>query len=111
MSRVLAHFAIGAIMTTFLIHFLFRNLEYKLSGIVLGGLWGLIPDLYAIVPFYTGFFQQLAASRLADVFWFHRTIDQLEDGAGSPSVAIALAVLLWVVVAATEWYCNIYQDI
>lgn len=106
MSLVLAHFAIGAVMTALLIQGFFRDLHYKRTGIVFGGIWSLIPDTVGVIPIYADVFQQLDESRWTNLFWFHRTMDQLEEGAGSPRVALALTGILVLVVTIIEWYEN-----
>ncbi|MEF8902195.1 MAG: hypothetical protein V5A25_13395, partial [Halovenus sp.] len=103
MSRVLAHFAVGAIITAGLVHLLLRDSQYGLSVITLGGLWGVIPDAHGFLPVYADAVRQVEESAWADIFWFHRTMDQLEKGAGSPQVTLALVVVLVVVVAVLEW--------
>lgn len=104
MSLVLAHFAVGATMTALVLHVFFREFRYKRTGTVLGGVWGLVPDFHAVSPMYADTLRRLDESRWGDLFWFHRTMDRLEDGAGSPRVALALVVILFLVVAATEWH-------
>lgn len=106
MSLVLAHFAIGAVMTALLIEVFFRDLHYKRTAIVFGGIWGLIPDTVGVIPSYAGVFQQLIGSPWANLFWFHRIMDQLEEGAGSPRVALALTGILVLVVTIIEWREN-----
>lgn len=93
-------------MSAVLIQVFFQNHQYKRTGIVFGGIWGLIPDMHGFIPVYAGLFRRLDGSRWADLFWFHRTMDQLEEGAGSPRVALALAGLLVLVVAMIERYDN-----
>ncbi|TYL36410.1 hypothetical protein CV102_22560 [Natronococcus pandeyae] len=104
MSLVLTHFAVGAIATAILVHLFFPSLRYKMTVIVGGGIWALIPDLHGITPVYTDVFYALDTSRWADLFWFHRTMDRLEVGAGSPRVALVFAGALVIIVALGEWY-------
>jgi len=103
MSRVLSHFAIGAIMTTVLIHMLVPTLRYKKTVIVLGGIWGNIPDFHGISVGFEDVFLRLDTTGWANIFWFHRKMDQLENGPGSQRLAILLAVLFVLTVAVTEW--------
>ena len=104
MSLVLTHFAVGAIMTALLVHLFFHQVKHKLILIVGGGLWGTIPDAHGVLPVYAEVFERLDASPWADIFWFHRTMDRIETGAGSPRLALGLAIILVLVIAATEWH-------
>ena len=110
MSLVLSHFAIGAIMTALLVHLWIPTYAYRGVVIVLGGIWGLIPDLHGVLPWFDHWFRRLDASHWADIFWFHRTMDRLEDGPGSPRVALTLTILLIAIIVATEWRVRQWEN-
>ena len=46
--------------------------------ILLGGVWAMVPDVYWITSGYTEPIQAIHDTALANLFWFHRTLDVLD---------------------------------
>lgn len=104
MSLAIAHFAVGAALTTLLIAFVMPTFEYQRTLVLVGGGWGLLPDVHWVSPvasekllYYHG------ESPLVDLFWFHRHMDQL-DPADSTAAAAACIALLGVVTLFADWH-------
>ena len=106
MSLGLTHFAVGAALTALVLAFGFPSIRYRQTWIIIGGLWALVPDLHYISPVYQAPLKQIKATVLGDVFWFHRTMDALEQGRGSRVVAGIAVGFLLVTIAATEFYLD-----
>lgn len=105
MSLAVTHFAFGAAMTAILIEMLVPSLRYKRTAIVAGGLFALVPDLHYVTPVYHDAFFAFHESRIADIFWFHWTMDKrLEPGRGSQRVAGIALLFFLVTIVVTEWY-------
>jgi len=97
MSMALAHFAFGAAMTTLLITFFLPAVRYPRTLLLVGGGWAMLPDLHWVSPVFT---QQLhtihQTSLWTDLFWFHRTLDQVDP---TDSKAIAALFLGFFILA------------
>lgn len=90
MSMDIAHFAFGAAMTSLVITFLIPTVWHPRTLIVLGGGWAMLPDIHWISPIARAQLRAFHASPVADIFWFHRTLDRLDP---SDSKLIAAGVL------------------
>ena len=97
MSMALAHFALGAGLTTLVVTFFVPTVWYPRTVILAGGGWAMLPDFHWVSPVAK---TQLHAihqtSLLTDVFWFHRALDRADP---VDSKAIAAAILAFLIVA------------
>ncbi|WP_135304757.1 hypothetical protein [Haloarcula amylovorans] len=102
MSMALGHFAFGAAMTTLLITVLVPTVRYPRTLFLVGGGWAMLPDLHWVSPVFT---QQLRSihqtSPWVDLFWFHRTLDQV-DASDSKAVAAGFLVLFILTTGVAE---------
>lgn len=103
MSLAIAHFSVGAAMTTLLITVFFPEIPYPRTVIVFGGGWALIPDIQKISPVGQDRLYTFHESHWADVFWFHRTVDVIDSGDTELFAAGALAVFI-VITMISERY-------
>ncbi len=57
------------------------RVRFKRTLILLGGIWALIPDIYKLAPIYelapaaAERMHAIHGSAIANLFWFHRTLD------------------------------------
>ncbi len=91
MSPAIAHFALGAAMTTLPIAFVVPAVRYPRTLLLAGGGWAMLPDFHWVSPVFT---EQLRAvhrtSPWTDLCWLHRTLDRLDP---TDSKAVAAAFL------------------
>lgn len=99
MSLALGHFAIGAAGATVLLALLPIRVPFEHTLTLLGGVWALIPDIYQLAPTYTGWMRAIHDGLVANVFWFHRTLDVIDPS--DSNTGVFLAVLLWLSVTLT----------
>jgi hypothetical protein len=78
MSLALAHFAVGAAVTTLLVTFLVPTVRYPRTLALVGGGWAMLPDLHQVSPVAVAPLRAFHGSPWADLFWFHRTLDRLD---------------------------------
>ena len=98
----LAHFALGAALTTLLVTFLVPGVWYPRSVILAGGAWAMIPDLHWISPIATDRLREFHnAAVWTDLFWFHRSLDRA-DPTDSKATAALFLVLLFAATAIAE---------
>jgi hypothetical protein len=106
MSMALTHFAVGAGATGLLVLLLAPHLQYARTFVLLGGVWGMIPDAYHVVPAYTGRLRALHDSPLMNLFWGHHYLDAVDPGDtaafAAASVAFMFVVFLLVEVRAAR---------
>lgn len=97
----IGHFAFGAAITTLLITFLVPNVRYPRTLLLAGGGWAMLPDLHWVSPVYS---QQLRTvhqtSLWTDLFWFHRTLDQIDPSDSKAIAAVFLAFFILTTVVA-----------
>lgn len=95
MSLAIAHFAVGAAMTTLLVTYLLPAVRYPRTLPLAGGAWAVLPDLHWVSPVFQ---QQLRTfhhtSVLTDLFWFHRILDRLDPSDSKMIATVLLAVLI-----------------
>jgi hypothetical protein len=96
MSMALTHFAVGAGATGLLVLLFAPRLQYARTFVLLGGVWGMIPDAYHVVPAYTGRLRALHDSALMNVFWGHHYLDAVDPGDTAASAAVALGFMFGV---------------
>lgn len=100
MSLGVAHFAVGATVTTLALWLLWPRMAHSRSLVVLGGLWGMIPDIGKISMFETPEVLSFHSSPAANAFFGHRYLDVVDPG-DSPEVAgFALAIFFLVSILA-----------
>ena len=80
MAPAIVHFLVGAsivllVATPFVARYGVRTL-LPLWLVVVGGLWGLFPDIHHITPVYQTELYALHNSPWADLFAFHYTLDR-----------------------------------
>ncbi|MDQ2052794.1 hypothetical protein RBH26_20345 [Natronolimnohabitans sp. A-GB9] len=99
MAPAITHFLIGASIVLLLATPV--AVRYRLSPwaplwlVVLGGLWGLAPDVHHIAPAYTSELYAFHNSRWADLFAFHYTLDRPAVRARTnASIFVAIASFL-----------------
>ncbi|MEF8813595.1 MAG: hypothetical protein V5A55_07220 [Halovenus sp.] len=99
MARLMTQFAVGALLTTLVIHVFVPGFRYKRTAVVAGGAWALIPDLYLLFPVFEDTLRWLSDAWLADLFWFHGTLNRRVTGNEFRRVgAFAITVYALVVV-------------
>ena len=79
MARGVTHFAIGAALTTLVTTYLVPRAPYPRLLAVLGGASAMLPDAHLVVPDRIPGLRAFHYSRAADLFWFHRTLDRLDE--------------------------------
>ena len=103
MSTALGHFLVGATCTALCLAVLNRDCSYRGTIVVLGGMWGLAPDVHHIAPLWQHELRTFHRhAPFLDVFWFHRTLDVYEQALGRRFLGLALFAMLGSV-ALLEW--------
>lgn len=106
MSLGIGHFAVGATgaIVLLLATGLYRRTTQNGAIAILSGMWAMLPDLDILLSA----FEDADHSPLADLFWFHHTLDgnAFTDGpAGSAAfVAMLFGAVLLLILA--EWNEN-----
>ncbi|TYL36409.1 hypothetical protein CV102_22555 [Natronococcus pandeyae] len=98
----MTHFALGIVFTALLVQVFIPDAKYKRTVIFFGGAWALLPDLYRLSPAFDGALRQLPESRLADLFWFHWTLNQYVTGTEFRYVGAFTIGVLFVVLFGIE---------
>lgn len=101
MSLGVTHFAVGATLTVLVETYLVPNVPYPRTIAILGGLWAMVPDANKVSPVFRSELSALHSSPLADVFWFHRSLD-LADPGDTVAVAVVSLVVLFVATVVSE---------
>ncbi|WP_276272507.1 hypothetical protein [Haloarcula litorea] len=97
MSIALAHFALGATLTTLAVTYLVPGVGYPRTLILAGGGWAMLPDAHQVAPVARETLYEVhRSSPLTDLFWFHRTLDAADPG---DSTVVAAALLACLIVA------------
>ncbi|WP_331233497.1 hypothetical protein [Natronorarus salvus] len=91
MSQGITHFSVGAAATAVLVTLL-PPCPYSRTLVLLGGVWALIPDAAKLVPH--PLLRRFHRCLWADLFWFHRTLDRLDEEDSARIGALSLSVLL-----------------
>ena len=100
MSLGITHFAVGAAGTALILAVVAPTIRYRGTIITLGGIWALIPDIGKLYPH--PLFLEFHDSRLADLFWFHLTMDTLDPGDSVVVATVAVGLYL-IVMVVTEY--------
>jgi predicted membrane channel-forming protein YqfA (hemolysin III family) len=101
MSMAIAHFAVGAMATALLLALVAPRLLRSPTVLVVGGIWGMLPDVHWVLPAGSALVRSFHMTAWANVFWFHHYLDGADPG-DSPAFAAGLVVLLVVVLAFCE---------
>lgn len=103
MSEALTHLAIGGSLTVLIVTTGNVDLDHPRRWVVAGALWGLVPDAGKLTPLPR--MPAFHDSAWANLFWFHRTIDQLDPGDSVPlAIGTALVFLLILGIAERTGY-------
>ncbi|MFC7020242.1 MULTISPECIES: hypothetical protein [Haloarcula] len=102
MTLAIGHFALGATLTTVLVVLLGARVPFPRTLVLLGGSMALLPDLQQLAPLAGPTLSAFHDSWVADLFWFHRTLDVLDPG-DSALVAGTFVALFLVVTAVSEY--------
>ena len=105
MSLAIAHFAVGSLGTALLLALVAPRLLRSPTLLVVGGVWGMIPDLHQISPVVTDALHALHRSPAADLFWFHGLMDRV-DPTDSFVFAAEMVALLLVALPVVELYAR-----
>ncbi|WP_178916901.1 hypothetical protein [Natronomonas gomsonensis] len=93
MSLGVTHFAVGATFTTLLVTLVVPNVTYPRVWILVGGGWGMIPDIGQVYSHSVAW--AFHGSQWADIFWFHRTLDVVDVSDSASVGAVAIAALIF----------------
>lgn len=104
MTRLITHFAIGAMITAIAIQVVFPEYRYKRTVIITGGIWALVPDIFRLTPVLMGTLSGLSDSPAAELFWFHRTVNRHVTGNEFREVGAVVVSMFFIVIVITEWY-------
>lgn len=103
MSMAIAHFGFGASVTALVVLYLLPPTRYERVIVLLGGVWGMIPDAHWVSPIFQTEVYSLHNSVIADVFWLHRTLDVV-DLQDSPRLgALMLGLFIGVSTVSEHW--------
>lgn len=95
MPLEIAHFAVGAALTTVAVTVLAPSVGYPRTIAALGGGWATLPDAHNVSPVFTAQLRQLHyTSPWMDLFWFHRTLDGIEAANTNAFAAAMLAAFI-----------------
>lgn len=89
-------------MTTIIIVFLWPTVRYSRTAVLMGGGWGMAPDLHWVSPIAEQQFHRFHQTvQWTDIFWLHRTWDRI-DPTDSKSIGAVLFASLIVATAVAE---------
>jgi hypothetical protein len=99
MALAIAHFAVGATLTTLLLWMAWPGMPYGRSAALFGGGWAMIPDAGKLDPFATQEVYAFHDSPAANVFWGHGYLDSgVADSLAFAAAAVAALLLASVLV-------------
>lgn len=93
-SLAIAHFAVGMLGTALLFALVAPRLLRSPTLLALGGLWGMIPDAYWVVPVGADAFRDVHSSGWVDLFWLHGVMDEMDPADTNLFAAKAFALLV-----------------
>lgn len=99
----IAHFSVGAGLTTLLITLGPGSVRNPRTTMVLGGLWAMLPDIHWVLPIFDALILTIHSSVVANIFWFHPALDALDPGDSMTTAALVFTGFL-TAVAFGEWY-------
>lgn len=103
MSLAITHFAVGGICTALIALYLLPPTRYARTLVLLGGGWGMLPDVHWVAPFYAPELKALHSSVFTNVFWFHQTLDVVDPTDSYTVAALALGAFILVVSLGDHW--------
>ena len=101
MSLAIAHFSVGVMATALLLTLVAPRLLRSPTILVLGGIWGMLPDSHWVLPWGSGIVKSVHQTVWANIFWFHRYMD-LADPTDSPKLAAVTVGALVIVLLICE---------
>lgn len=103
MSLAITHFAVGGTCTALVALYLLPPTEYARTLVLLGGGWGMVPDIHWVAPLYAPELEALHGSVVTNLFWFHQTLDTIDPTGSYTVAALALGVFIAVVSLGDHW--------
>lgn len=103
MSLAITHFAVGGILSTIVLLYLLPPTRYARSLVLLGGVWGMIPDLHQISPVFTAQLRAYHHSPFANIFWLHETLDVIDPGDSTILATLALGAFIVTALFGDWW--------
>lgn len=102
MALIITHFALGAGVMVLISHVWFRRHPYRWTVVAASGVWALVPDFDPVTSAYGFGVPRFDSPILGDLFWFHRSLDMLNQGRGSRTVAALSLLFLCAAVVLSE---------
>ncbi|WP_233561689.1 hypothetical protein [Halorubrum sp. Atlit-28R] len=103
MSLAITHFAVGGICTALVALYLLPPTRYARTLVLLGGGWGMLPDVHWVAPLYASELKALHSSVFTNIFWFHQTLDVVDPTDSYTVAALALGAFILVVSLGDHW--------
>lgn len=103
MSLAITHFAVGGICTALVALYLLPPTRYARTLVLLGGGWGMLPDVHWVAPLYASELKALHSSVFTNIFWFHQTLDVVDPTDSYTVAALALGVFILTVSLGDHW--------
>ncbi len=92
MSHGITHFAVGATCTLIIVTYLVPRVPYPRVIVILGGIWAMLPDANKLVDWQV--LDRLHSSPVADIFWFHYSLDRIDSTDSIEFGVVAVAIFL-----------------
>ncbi|ELZ39223.1 hypothetical protein C463_17428 [Halorubrum californiense DSM 19288] len=108
-SLAITHFAVGGICTALVALYFFPPTRYARTLVLLGGGWGMLPDVHWVAPLYATELKALHASVFTNIFWFHQTLDVVDPTDSYTVAALALGAFILVVSLGDYWTYRIAE--
>lgn len=103
MSLAITHFAVGGTCTALIALYLLPPTRYARTLVLLGGGWGMLPDIHWVAPLYASELKALHSSVFTNVFWFHQTLDVVDPMDSYTVAALALGAFILTVSLGDHW--------
>ncbi|WP_434522767.1 hypothetical protein [Halorubrum sp. AS12] len=103
MSLAITHFAVGGICTALVALYLLPPTRYARTLVLLGGGWGMLPDVHWVAPLYAAELKALHSSVFTNIFWFHQTLDVVDPTDSYTVAALALGAFILIVSLGDHW--------
>ncbi|RLM71379.1 hypothetical protein DVK05_01400 [Halorubrum sp. Atlit-8R] len=103
MSLAITHFAVGGICTALVALYLLPPTRYARTLVLLGGGWGMLPDVHWVAPVYAPELKALHSSVFTNIFWFHQTLDVVDPTDSYTAAALALGAFILIVSLGDHW--------
>lgn len=109
MSLALTHFAVGATLTALAALYLLPATQYARTLVLLGGIWGMLPDVHWVTPVYATELKALHSSVFMNIFWFHESLDVLDPTDSYTVAAAVVGVFVGVTLVGDRWEYTIRE--